>query len=124
MYIALRIENGPAIVNGESKIEYSGIFKAAGTDIFYYRRRIIMNKDAGEGFFIKGPISEPIVLQVTCVCHLSKTRTYPGQNLICDPLGLRGDSEMRNVRELPLSQGKLQEMSLIFYILTRYIRSC
>jgi hypothetical protein len=65
--IALRFENGLSIINGESKIEHSGIFKAAGTDIFYYRRRIILGQDVGEGFFIKGPISEPIILQVSII---------------------------------------------------------
>ncbi len=64
LIIALTTEVGTNILNGDSKIEYSGLFEAAGTEIQYFRRRIILFKDVGEGIFIKGPIQEPIVLKV------------------------------------------------------------
>ena len=63
-FIALTTEKGTNLLNGDSKIEYSGIFKAAGTEIQYSRRRIISFRDVGESIFIKGPIQEPIVLKV------------------------------------------------------------
>ena len=62
---ALKTLNNRNVLNSEYDIEFSKTFKDLGTEIKYYRRRFINNQDSGEAIFIKGPINEPLVLQVT-----------------------------------------------------------